>query len=113
MSSETPSYFNLADELAGKIITEAGAWAASQLSHRPDLAPAPGMPVAVPTDELPTFHLNRVRLAGQVMRELRWRLDPLADEARNARAPEAEVADAWADRSPAELRTDREGPIDA
>ncbi|SRR6266536_556953 len=95
---KVPSYLEAADELAGPLLRSADAWGAAQT--------APG--------DLPTvFALARLRFAAQVVRELNFRVDQLALEARQAGAAEADVADARAGHSPPELRIDRDGPIGA
>jgi hypothetical protein len=96
--AEAPDYAHVADELAARLTAEADTWGAAQT--------APG-------DHPSTFPLARLRFAAQVVRELGFQVDRLAQLAREAGAEEAEVADARADRSPPALRAEREGPIDA
>jgi hypothetical protein len=96
--STAPSYMQVADELAARMTAEADAWGAVQTS---------------PGDHPSTFPLARLRFAAQVVRELGFQVDRLAQLAREAGAEAGDVADARGDRSPPELRADREGPIDA
>jgi hypothetical protein len=106
MPSTTPDYAQVADELATRAVADADTWAASQLA-------APTEPLALPADPRAARALARLRFTARVHRELGFHLDRLARQAREAGAAETAVADAQADRSPATLRAEREGPIDA
>jgi hypothetical protein len=104
MPESAPSYFALADDLVARVTAEADAWAVSQLTD-PSEPPLPGDPRVA-------LRLLRLRFAARVARELGFHLDRLAEQARAAGASEGAVADARADRTPAELRTEVEGPRD-
>jgi hypothetical protein len=106
MPSTAPDYAHVADELAARILADADAWAVAQLT-------APSEPLALPADPRAARALARLRFTARVARELGFQLDRLARQAAEVGATDAQVADARADHSPAKLRAERDGPIDA
>jgi hypothetical protein len=105
MPEPAPSHLDLADELAARVLDAADAWAVEQLTD-------PSEPLALPADPRAARALARLRFTARVTRELGFQVDRLADQARAAGAAPEAVADARADHSPAELRTEVEGPRD-
>jgi hypothetical protein len=102
MPGTIPDYAQVADELAARALAEADTWAASQLT-------APSEPLALSADPRAALALARLRFTARVARELGFQVDRLAQQAAEAGATEAQVADARADRSPPELRADVPG----
>jgi hypothetical protein len=113
MPEPKPSHFEVADELAARITAEARAYATAELLDRnPDLVPAADMLLVLSEGEAASYALAQVRFAHRVLRELGWRLDWLADQARKAGASDVAVDIATGDRSPDVEVVEREGPTD-
>jgi hypothetical protein len=109
----TPSPFDLADELRGRVLAEARTAGLAVLPGQGADQPADG-PLALPADQAKAYALQQLRFAAQVVRELDQEVSyRLAEQARAAGATVPEINDARADRSPAELRADYPGPHDA